>query len=344
MLRHLKTLIVPLRAEAQRNSDAFLYMPARGTTCMHPVLYDTAYYSNKVGQRLFKMSKEAWISRFGSCNTLPTSARNRGAFCPRFESSFQLDTQTALAFAKHFLPRIAEANDFVSPSTERALGLTVYEVLKTFGKISKGILLEATSVEEALDHDMALPPAFTLSVEEELRDLGWGEDVEFVVRSQETDKILFVVEVKKTLTEYKALWQMLSELAIAAKHNEGTAFGALTDADKWVFFNVDWQTESFHIWMSDQQRLYIDPVDVGKSTIKALEFMCQALVPVKSSFVDIDVSQSLANVNAQSYQLVQEAFAKYLGSDQGQLLEKLAQKDEIIAKLKLELSKRACLT
>lgn len=74
--------------------------------------------------------------------------------CPIFRSSFQSDTHTALAIAGDFYPRVSDANDFVSPNTEAALCLTVHEVLKTFGKMSKGLLLEATFVEEALDVDI----------------------------------------------------------------------------------------------------------------------------------------------------------------------------------------------
>jgi len=155
----------------------------------------------------------------------------------------------------------------------------------------------------------------SLSSFEDIRK-GWGGNVEFVVKNRQTDKILLVVEVKQTLTEKKALWQMLSELAIAARHNQGKAFGALTNGTLWVFFEVNAHELGFDIRMSDQQQLYMNPIGVAESTVKALQFMCQAIFPEKSSLSPTDVKQALVAIHDRSNQLVRRATDEYLGSQE----------------------------
>ena len=353
MLRHFRSLLAPLRAEVHKAPFAFGYTSQRGLLDAQPkyiTCLDKAYYSTKVGQSPSNVSKEAWIARFGSCKSLPESAILRGTYCPAFHSSFHLDTNTALAIAGDFYPRVSEANDSVSPSTEAAMCLTVYEVLKTFGKMSKGLVLEATTVEEALDHDVdAQPQGLSLPVEEELRHLSWGGKVEFVIKQQGStgrDQILLVVEVKRSLMEKAAVWQMLSELAIAARHNQGIAIGALTNLDKWVFLQVTALQggEGFDVKMSEQQRLEMNPIYISDSTVKVIEFMCQALFPGRSSLSQTDVMQALAAMNSRSHRLVQQALNRYLSqaedryliAEKNRLLTELARKDKIIAELKLE--------
>ena len=332
-----------LTAFAIRHSGARWTVPLPRSIglAMHAPLkpwFDSAYYSTKVGQNLFNMSKEAWVARFGNCKSLPESAVLRDT-CPIFRSSFHLDTHTALTIAGDLHPRVSDANDFVSPTTEAAMCLTVHEVLKTFGKMSKGLLLEATCVKEALDIDVddqlrGLP----MRVEEELRQLGCGRRVEFVIK-QGTGKILLVVQVKRSLMDKSAMWQMLSELAIAARHNQGIAVGALTNIDRWVFFQVTalQGEEGFDVKMSAQQQLEMNPIGVRDSTVKVLAFMCQALFPERGSLSQADVSKALAAMDSRSHQLVQQAFNRYLSqATRARLLDENTRLRQTIAELELD--------
>ncbi|KAL3156723.1 hypothetical protein ABBQ38_000997 [Trebouxia sp. C0009 RCD-2024] len=134
---------------------------------------------------------------------------------------------------------------------------------------------------------------------------------------------------------------MLSELAIAAKYNQGKAFGALTNGSMWVFFQVTAHTAGFNIRMSDQQQLYINPIGVAESTIKVIEVMCQALFPERIAFSQTDVTQALAAMDSRSHQSVHEAFKKYLSpAENSRLLTELAYKDKVIAQLQSDLDKR----
>ncbi len=304
MLRDFRSLLGPLRAEVHQASFAFGHTSQRGLLdpqSKYPACLDNAYYSTKVRHSLFDLSKERWIARFGSCKSLPECAILRGTYCPVFHSSFHLDTNTALAIAGNFYPRVSEANDFMSPTTEAALCLTVYEVLKTFGKIGKGLMLEATTVEEALDHDIdAQPQGLSLP--------------ELVVKQQGTGQTLLVVKVKRSLMGKAAVWHMLSELAIAARHNQGIAIGALSNIHTWVFFQVTALQggEGLDVKMSEQQRLEMNPIYISDSTVKVIEFMCQALFPGRSSLSQTDVMQALAAMDSRSHRLMQQAFNKYL--------------------------------
>ena len=277
MLRQPRKLLVQPCAKALHTYHGLGYTLQRGLlqgTSSYPAWTDNAYYATKTTKQVSRkgsspsnMSRDAWINRFGTCTSLPDTAVRRGTHCPKFVSSFRLDTQTAMAFASDYLPRVSQANHFVAPYSEAALCLTIYEMLKTFGKVSSGMLLEAATVEQALDIKMEGPPkGVSLHVEQPLKEMGWGENVEFVIKDQATDKIALVVEVKQTLADKPAaLWHILSELAIAARHNQGVAFGTLTNVNCWVFFRVEaLQGENgFCVRMSDALWLGTTPIGLG---------------------------------------------------------------------------------
>lgn len=132
---------------------------------------------------------------------------------------------------------------------------------------------------------------------------------------QGTGKILLVVQVKRSLMEKSAMWQMLSELAIAARHNQGVAVGTLTNIDRWVFFQVTAALqgeEGFDVKMSAQQQSEMNPVGVRDLTVKVLAFMCQSLFPERGSLSQADVSKALAAMDSRSHHVVQQAFDRYL--------------------------------